>query len=56
MVVRKERQHEYDDSRAGEDVGSIASLRGYGLLKFFHVPSMRSHVRLLEYMLIMWNP
>ena len=56
MVVWKERQHEDDDSRASEDVGSIVSLRGCGLLKFFHVPSMMSHVRLLEYILRMWNP
>ena len=56
MVVWKERQHEDDDFRAGADVGSIDSLRGHGLLKFFHVLSMRSHVRLLEYILTMWNP
>ena len=47
MVVWKEKQHEYDDARIGEDAGSIAALRGCGLLKIFHVPSMKSHVRLL---------
>ena len=53
MVVWKERQHEDDYSRAGAYVGFIAYLRGYSLLKFFHVPSMRSHVILLEYILRM---
>ena len=56
MVVWKERQHEDDDSKAEADVGSIATLRGYGLLKFFHVQSMRSHVRPPKYILRMWNP
>ena len=56
MVVWKERKHEDDDARAGVDVGSITALRGCGILKSFHVPSMRSHVRLLEYILRMWSP
>ena len=49
MAVLKERQHEDDDVRAEADAGSIANLHGYGILKFFHVLSMRFHVRLLEY-------
>ena len=53
MVVWKERKHEDDDARAGEDVGYVFALRGCGLLKFFNVSSMRSHVRLLEYILRM---
>ena len=32
------------------------ALRGCGLLKIFNVPSMRSHVRLMEYILRTWNP
>ena len=55
MVVWKERQHEDDDVRAGADASSIATFWGCRLLKFFHVPRMRSHVRLLEYILRMWN-
>ena len=55
MVVWKEMKHELDDSRDGEDAGSMSALRGCGLLKIFNVPIMRSHVRLLEYILIMWN-
>ena len=56
MVVWKERQHEDDDARAGADVPSIDALQGCDLLKFFHAPSMISHVKLLEYILQMWNP
>ena len=56
MVVWKEMQHELDDARAGADPSSVVALRGCGLLNFFKVPSMRSHVRLLEYILRMWNP
>ena len=56
MVVWKERQHEDYDVRVGAYAGYIVSLRGCGLLKFFHVPSMRYHVRLLEYIIRMWNP
>ena len=56
MVVSKEIQHEDDDVRATEDVASIAYLRDCGLLNFFHVSSIKSHVRLLEYILRMWNP
>ena len=56
MVVWKERKHEDGDSRAGVDTTSIATLRGCGLLKFFHVSSMKAHARLLEYILRMWNP
>ena len=55
-AVWKERQHEDDDVRAEADAGSIANLHGCGILKFFHVLSMRFHVRLLEYILRMWNP
>ena len=55
MVVWKEIQHEDDDARSGADVVSIATLQCCGILKFFHVSSMKSHVRLLEYILRMWN-
>ena len=56
IVIWKEREHELDDIRGGNDTGTVAALHGCGLLKFFNVPSMRSHVRLLEYILRMWNP
>ena len=55
MVTWKERQHDDDDDHVATDVASMADLQGCGLLKFFHTPSMVSHVRLLEYILKMWN-
>ena len=56
MVVWKEGQHKYDDSRDGADVASIVALRGFGILNIFHVSSMKSHVILVECILRMWNP
>ena len=53
MVVWKERKHELDDAMAGNDPSVVASLWGCGLLKIVNVSSMRSHVRLLEYILRM---
>ena len=53
MVILKSREHELDDLRGGNDVGTVPVLCGCGLLKLFNVPSMRSHVRLLEYILRM---
>ena len=55
MVVWKEREHELDDIREVNDARTVAALRGCGLLKLFNVPSMRSQLRLLEYILRMWN-
>ena len=56
MVVWKEREHDIDDIRGETDAETIASLCGYGLLKLLNVPSMRSQLRLLEYIPRMWNP
>ena len=56
MVIWKERQHDNDDAFAKRNAGCIDTLRDYGLLKFFHTPSMVSHERLLEHILQMWNP
>jgi hypothetical protein len=35
---------------------TIAALRDYGLLKYFCIPGMRAQVRLLEYLVWMWDP
>ena len=56
MVVWKDRKNEDDDARVGVDVGSIAFLWRCFLLKLFYVPSMRYHVRLLKYIVRIWNP
>jgi hypothetical protein len=49
------REHEEDDSIAGNNLGTVATLRDYGLLKFFRIPGMRAQVRLLEYLVHMWD-
>ena len=56
MVIWKERKHDDDDAFAERNMGCIAALRNYGLLKLFRTPSMVSHERLLEHILRMWNP
>ena len=56
MVVWKEIKHENYDARVGAYAASIVDLWGCGILNCFHVSSMKSHVRLLEYILRMWNP
>jgi hypothetical protein len=35
---------------------TIAALRNCGLLKYFRIPGMRAQVRLLEYLVCMWDP
>jgi hypothetical protein len=50
-----EREHEEDDAIARNNPGTIASLRDCGLLKFFRIPGMRAQVRLLEYLVHMWD-
>jgi hypothetical protein len=35
---------------------TIAALRNCGLLKYFRIPGMRAQVRLLEYLVRMWDP
>jgi hypothetical protein len=55
MLEWREREHEEEDSIAGNDLGTIVSLQDYGLLKFFRIPSMRAQLRLLEYLVHMWD-
>ena len=56
LVVWKECERELDDIRGENDPGTMNSLREYGLIKFFKVPSMRTQLRLLEYIVRIWNP
>ena len=56
MTVWKEREHELDDIRGENNHGTVSALRECGILNFFEVPSMRAQIRLLEYILRMWNP
>ena len=52
----KEIEHELDDIRVGNDAGTLVALHGSRILKFFNIPSMRSQVKLLEYIVRTWNP
>jgi hypothetical protein len=51
-----EREHEEDNANAENHPPTIASLRDCGLLKYFCIPCMRAQVRLLEYLVRMWDP
>jgi hypothetical protein len=55
MLELREREHEEDDAIVGNDSGTIAALRECGLLKFFRILDMRSQLRLLEYLVHMWD-
>jgi hypothetical protein len=50
-----EREHEEDDAIARNNLGTFATLRDCGLLKFFQIPGMRAQVTLLEYLIHMWD-
>jgi hypothetical protein len=57
MVLEwREREHEEDDAIARNHPATIAALRDCGLLKFFRIWGMRAQVRLLEYLVHMWDP
>jgi hypothetical protein len=50
-----EREHKEDNSIAENHLPTIAALRNYGLLKYFRILGMRAQVRLLEYLVHMWD-
>jgi hypothetical protein len=50
-----EREHEEDNSIARNHLPTIAALRNYGLLKYFCIPGMRAQIKLLEYLVHMWD-
>jgi hypothetical protein len=57
MVLEwREREHEEDNANAENHPPTIAALRDCGLLKYFHIPGMRAQVRLLEFLIRMWDP
>jgi hypothetical protein len=51
-----EREHEEDNSISGNHPPTIAALRNCGLLKYLCIPGMRAQIRLLEYLVHMWDP
>jgi hypothetical protein len=56
MVLEwREREHEEDNEMAENHPPTIVALRDCGLLKYFHILSMKGQVRLLEYLVHMWD-
>jgi hypothetical protein len=55
MLEWREREHEEDYAIAGNDPGTVVALRDCGLLKFFRISGMRTQLRLLEYLVHMWD-
>jgi hypothetical protein len=55
MLEWREREHEEDDAISRNDPGTVAALRDCGLLKFFRISGMRAQLRLLEYLVHMWD-
>jgi hypothetical protein len=51
-----EREHDEDNAIVENHPPTIVALRNCGLLKYFHIPGMRAQVRLLEYLVRMWDP
>jgi len=50
-----EREHEEDNAMAENHPPTIVALRDCGLLKYFRILGMRAHVRLLVYLVCMWD-
>jgi hypothetical protein len=55
MLEWRETEHEDDDYIVGNDPGTVNALRQCGLLKFFKIQGMRAQLRLLEYLVHMWD-
>jgi hypothetical protein len=55
MLEWHEREHEEEDYFVGNDPGTVMALRQCGLLKFFKIQGMRAQLRLLEYLVHMWD-
>jgi hypothetical protein len=50
-----EREHKENNAIARNHPPTIVSLRNCGLLKYFCILGMRAQVRLLEYLVRMWD-
>jgi hypothetical protein len=55
MLEWREREHEEDDAITGNDPGTVDALRDCWLLKFFRISGMRAQLKLLEYLVHMWD-
>jgi hypothetical protein len=55
MLEWREREHEEEDYFVGNDPGMVMALRQCGLIKFFKIHGVRAQLRLLEYLVHMWD-
>jgi len=55
MLEWRERKHEDDDLIVRNDPGTFNALRQCRLLKLFKIEGMRAQMRLLEYLVHMWD-
>jgi hypothetical protein len=55
MLKWREREHELEDKISSNDLDSMLVLRSYVLAKVFKIHGMRSRVRLLEFLVKMWE-
>ena len=55
MVIWKEKEHEVLGTQVVNDPATIKSLWNCGLLKYFRILGIKVHVRLLEYIINMWD-
>ena len=56
VVTWRENEHEEEDMVALHDLCVVTTFRNCGLLKFFHISSMRQQINLLQYFLDAWDP
>jgi hypothetical protein len=55
MLEWREREHEDDEFEALNYPRTVNALRQCRLLKFFKIQGMRAQLRLLEYLVRMWD-
>lgn len=56
VITWCEREHEEEEMVSLHDSGTVTALRNCGLLKFFHISSIRQKINLLQYFLDAWDP
>ena len=55
MVIWKEREHDLDEYQSTNHPNMVMALRESWILQYFRVLSMRTHVRLLDHLIRMWD-
>ena len=56
VITWCECEHEEKDMVSLHDPSMVTVLQNFGLLKFFHISSMRKQINLLQYFLDAWDP